>query len=67
MLLRDLFPSQTSGPCAVSGEGTAGIVDVQTIINEALGVMPAVNDLNQDGVINVGDIQMVLNAALGLG
>ena len=40
---------------------------MQAIINEALGVTPAVHDLNHDGVVNVGDSQKVLNAALGLG
>jgi hypothetical protein len=60
--------SQTGpSPCAVSGDGTTSIVDVQTIVNQALGVMPAVNDLNQDGVVSVADVQMVLNSVLGLG
>jgi uncharacterized repeat protein (TIGR01451 family) len=53
--------------CAISGDGTTSIVDVQTIINEALGDMPAVHDLNHDGVVNVADVQKVLNSALGLG
>jgi hypothetical protein len=52
---------------AISGYQTASIVDVRTIINQALGVIPAVNDLNHDGVISVADIQKVLNAVFGLG
>jgi uncharacterized repeat protein (TIGR01451 family) len=53
--------------CAITGDGTTSIVDVQTIINEALGGMPPVNELNHDGVVNVADVQKVLNSALGLG
>jgi hypothetical protein len=33
---------------------------------EALGVAPAVNDLNGDGVVNVLDVQIEIDAALGL-
>jgi hypothetical protein len=40
---------------------------VQSLLNQALGVTPAVNDLNRDGTVNVADIQKTINAALGLG
>jgi hypothetical protein len=30
-------------------------------------VTQAVDDLNQDGVVNAADVQIVINAALGLG
>jgi hypothetical protein len=30
-------------------------------------VRQAVNDMNQDGVVNVADIEMVIGAALGRG
>jgi uncharacterized repeat protein (TIGR01451 family) len=61
-------PTSIAGfTCAISGDGAASVADVQAIINEALGVTPAVHDLNHDGVVNVGDSQKVLNAALGLG
>jgi hypothetical protein len=43
------------------------VLDGQLMVNEALGVLPANNDLNLDGVVNVVDIQIVLNAALNLG
>jgi hypothetical protein len=43
------------------------VSDVQLIISEALGVAPAVNDLQHDGVVNVGDVQIVINAVLGMG
>lgn len=54
--------------CDVMSEGTAvGVLDVQQIINEALGLAPASNDLNGDGVVNVADVQIVIGAAMGLG
>jgi hypothetical protein len=37
---------------------------VQFIVNDALAIVPANNDLNNDGVVNIADIQRVLNAAL---
>jgi uncharacterized repeat protein (TIGR01451 family) len=53
--------------CAISGDGVTSVVDVQMIINEALGTIPGVHDLSHDGVVNVADVQKVINAALGLG
>jgi hypothetical protein len=53
------------GACDVGGEITVGIGDVQSIINQAIGTSPPLNDLNQDGVVNVTDVQIVMNAALG--
>jgi hypothetical protein len=53
--------------CDINLDGTANVADVQLIINEALGVIPAVHDLNSDGAVNVADVQIVINAALGLG
>jgi hypothetical protein len=57
----------TALTCDVNGDGAAGVADVQTMINEALGVLPSVDDLNQDGVVSVADIQIVIGAALGMG
>ena len=37
------------------------------IVNQALGLIPAGNDLNHDGVVNVADVQKDIHAALGLG
>jgi uncharacterized repeat protein (TIGR01451 family) len=54
-------------PCALKQDTAAGIADVQKVINEALGVNQAVDDLNQDGVVNLVDVQIVINAALQLG
>jgi hypothetical protein len=41
------------------------VTDVQAIINQALGVTAASNDLNGDGKVNVVDLQIVTNAAMG--
>jgi Cohesin domain/Dockerin type I domain len=51
--------------CDVNGNGSVGIADVQTMINEALGVASPANDMNQDGVINVSDVEIVMRAAMG--
>jgi hypothetical protein len=57
----------TPSLCAVSQGGKTTVVDVQSILNEALGVIPPGNDLNGDGVVNIADTEIVINAALGLG
>lgn len=43
------------------------MADVQLIVNEALGVTQAVDDLSGDGAVSVVDIQIEINAALKLG
>lgn len=53
--------------CDVGGHGTVGIADIQLMINDALGISPAVNDLSQDGAVTVADIQIVIAGALGMG
>ena len=54
-------------PCALTQDGSAGVADVQKVIDEALGITQAVDDLNRDGAVNALDVQTVVNAALGLG
>jgi uncharacterized repeat protein (TIGR01451 family) len=54
-------------PCALTEDASAGIADVQKVMNEALGVRPAVDELNADGAVNSVDVQIVIDAALGLG
>jgi uncharacterized repeat protein (TIGR01451 family) len=53
--------------CTMTGDATASIADVQYTVNEALGIVPANNDLNGDGVVNITDVQRVANAAMNLG
>ena len=52
--------------CAITGNKTAGVADVQLVIEEALGVVPTVHDMNHDGVVNVADVQKVVDGAVGL-
>jgi hypothetical protein len=53
--------------CDVNHDGIINVGDVQSVINEALGVTPASNDLNGDGTVSVVDVQISINAVLGLG
>jgi hypothetical protein len=53
--------------CEVTGDSTVGVADVQLLVNEALGVVQAVHDMNGDGVVNVVDILIEVSAALGKG
>ena len=57
----------TPNLCDVNQDTFTNVVDVQLVINEALGVVAAVHDLNKDTVVNVVDVQILINAALGLG
>jgi uncharacterized repeat protein (TIGR01451 family) len=53
--------------CAVTGDQLTTVLDVQRMINEALGVAAPANDLNSDGLVNIADIEIVINSALGRG
>jgi hypothetical protein len=53
--------------CDVNRDQKTDIMDVQDVINQALGKMQATNDLNSDGAVNVVDAQIVINAVLGQG
>jgi len=53
--------------CDINGDGSTNVLDLQLLIDEVLGVMPAVHDLNHDGAVNVADVQKLINAVLGMG
>lgn len=53
--------------CDLTGDGSATVADVQRAINESLGTASPVDDLNQDGIVNIVDVQIVMNAVLSLG
>jgi hypothetical protein len=62
----------TAGASSMSNEAAATpatigacVSDVQSTINQALGIGAAANDLNHDGVVNAVDIQMAINAMMG--
>ncbi len=56
--------AQTS-PCDVNHDGVVNIADVQTEINEALGVTTCTTDLSGDAKCDVVDVQLVITSALG--
>ncbi len=53
--------------CDLNGDGSAGIADIQTLINMVLGITPPTpqGDLNGDGAVTVADIQMLVNVVWG--
>ncbi len=58
----------TTGFGDVNGDDNVDALDVQFVINAALGMPSGFNcDLNNDGQVNALDIQLVINAALGIG
>jgi hypothetical protein len=59
--------TSSTAECDITGDATTTVSDLQTAIDEALGVAPPLNDLNGDGVINVVDLEVVVNAVLSLG
>src|SRR5262249_18884585 len=48
-------------------DGVVNVVDVQLIVDQALGIFPPISDINGDDVVNIIDVQLTVNAALGLG
>jgi len=58
---------QFPNPCDVNKDGLQNAADVQTLINEALGLTMALDDLDGDGAVTVVDVQTVTNAVIGRG
>jgi len=56
--------AQTS-PCDVNKDGVVNIADVQTEINEALGVTACTTPLSGNNTCSVVDVQIIITAALG--
>ena len=54
----------TSQSCDVNKVGSFVVGDLQSIINEALGLSPPLHDLNADGSIGIADVQLVANAVI---
>ena len=50
---------------AVAGQNT--VLDVQRMVEEVIGVMPATDNPSRSGKANMTDVQMTVNAALGMG
>lgn len=55
------------GSTDVNGNGEINAVDVQLVINEALGISTGYSgDIDANGLVNAVDVQLVINGALGL-
>lgn len=51
----------------INGDSVVNALDVQLVINEALGIDTGNNcDINNDGNVDALDVQLVINAALGI-
>ena len=62
-----VFALRQTEAADVNGDGLVNAVDVQLVINAALGVDTGFNcDVNGDGATNAIDVQLVINAALGI-
>lgn len=61
------FPAEALLAGDVNGNDETNAVDVQLVINAALGLgEDGPNDLDLNGSVNAVDVQLVINAALGL-
>ncbi|MBI4557423.1 MAG: carboxypeptidase regulatory-like domain-containing protein [Candidatus Hydrogenedentes bacterium] len=57
----------SSNPSDINSDNNVNAVDVQLVINAALGLASSYNcDVDHDGYVNAVDVQLVINAALGL-
>jgi len=68
---RDIFIlklSRSALAADINRDGVVNAVDVQLVINAALGIdIGGLNaDVNGDGFVNAVDVQLVINAALGI-
>ncbi len=64
----DMGAYEFERPCDVDGEGHVNAVDIQLVVNSALGSAPPsfLADVNGDNVVNALDVQLVLNTALNI-
>lgn len=66
--LNTLFTlTNTPLSCNVIQDAQVGVADVQSLVNQALGIATPSNDLTGDGVVNVLDVQVMTNAVLNEG
>jgi len=67
-LVSDQVSFKVETLCDVNGTGDVDAIDVQLVINRALGLHVEHNcDVNGDKIVNAIDVQLVINAALGIG
>jgi len=64
------FALAASKSSDINADGVTNAVDVQLVINAALGIdigiLKTAADINGDGLVNAVDVQRVINGALGL-
>lgn len=60
-------PGPSFNPCDLKLNGNVNVSDAQLVVNEALGLTEAVDDLNGDSAVNIVDLQIEINGARGLG
>jgi hypothetical protein len=59
-------PPSSSGPtCDLNHDSVLNVLDIQLMINQAIGASSCTNDLNSDGKCDVIDVQRVVNAVGG--
>jgi hypothetical protein len=63
-VIPSLCVQASSSACDVNQDGVVNIVDVQLMINQALG-LSSCTDLNIDGRCDISAVQRVINADLG--
>jgi uncharacterized repeat protein (TIGR01451 family) len=63
----DLTTIGAYSPCDVTQAGTTTVVDIQLMINQALGLAALANDLNGDGRVDIVDVEIVIIGVFGLG
>jgi hypothetical protein len=61
------FTVNQASPCDVNVDGATNIVDVQTMIDEVLTLIPGVNNPSNSGHVSLSDVQFTINGALGRG
>lgn len=70
LVFLDLFASRlaanTVSACDLNSDGVVNVVDVQLVVDQALGILACTNgDLDGSGRCDVANVQRVVNAALG--
>ncbi len=55
----------SSSPCDANNDGSTNVSDVQSCVNQAIGVASCTTDVNSDGICNIVDVQRVVNVVLG--
>ena len=53
-------------PCDLTQDGSIDILDVDAIVQQALGNAACSNDINSDGLCDIIDAQIVANVGIGL-